>query len=139
MTNNKVSEAGRWPDTVGTYHNDPDWTELRYYRLRCKFTRVIRNKVYRVYRDHWKRPFEKADCERSGCVPIIWNTISGGQPIIDVYWSSVIKFATTAPLLKICQVDVINPNSTTFTTSQLNDLNLCQPSGRFSPFGTYLK
>ena len=135
MTNNKVSEAGRWPDTVGTYHNDSDWTELRYYRLRCELTRAARGEVFRVYHDHWKRPFEKVDCERSGCVPVIWNIFSGAQPIIDVYWSSVIKFVTTASQLKICQVDAINPNSTIFTTSQLNDLNICQTSGRFSAFG----
>ena len=142
MSNNKVSEAGNWPDTVGTYHNDLDWTELRYYRLRCEFSSnprtFPRGDLFRVYHDHWRRPFERADCERAGCIPVIWksnSSFSNSQPIIDVYWSNVIQFATTAPQLKVCQINAANQSIIAFTTSQLNDLSVCQPSGRFNVSG----
>lgn len=131
-----MSEAGRWPDTIGTYHGDLNWTELRYYRLRCEFSNnagaVPRKNLFRVHHDHWKRLFEKADCERAGCIPVIWNsntTFIRGRPVIDVYWSNVIQFATTALQLKICTAA---NEKTVFTTSQLNNLTICQPSGRFS-------
>lgn len=136
MSSNKVSEAGNWPDTVGTYHNDLNWTDLRYYRLRCEFTNSISSvseSLFRVHHDHWKRPFEKSDCKYAGCIPIIWNSNASyarGQPIIDVYWSNQIRFAMTASQLKICEITTNNVNIT-LTTSQLNNLTMCQPSGRF--------
>ena len=140
MSSNTVNEAGNWPDTVGTYHNDLKWTELGYYRLRCEFLNGNSRDdsvVFKVYHDHWKRPFEKADCERAGCTPVMWNSNSpflSGHPIIDVYWSNVVQFATTATQLKICETNATNP-TVTFTTSQLNDMTVCQPSGRFRRFG----
>ena len=140
MSSNKVFEAGNWPDTVGTYHNDLNWTELGYYRLRCEILNsnpYWNVRLFKVYHDHWTRPFEKEDCERAGCIPVIWNSNSSslsGQPIIDVYWSNVIQFATTAPQLKICEINTTNFN-TIFTTSQLNNMNVCQPSGRISQLG----
>ena len=140
MSDNKVSEAGNWPDTIGTYRNDANWTELRYFRLRCEFLSSAENvagSIFRVHHDHWKRSFEKADCERTGCIPVIWNSNSSffpARPIIDIYWSNVIQFATTAPQLKICKI-AHSDAGITFTTSQLNDLTICKPSGRFSGFG----
>lgn len=140
-----MTEAGNWPHTVGTYRNDFNWTELNYFRLRCEFSSSNpgtnpQSALYRVYHDHWKRPFEKIDCEHTGCTPVIWNSnssFSRGDPIIDVYWGNVIQFGTTAPQLKICEINVANLN-VILTTSQLNDLTLCQPSGRFSALGNIL-
>lgn len=141
MSNNRVSEAGNWPNTVGTYHNDFNWAELRYYRLQCEFSGNPRNfaqrDLFEVYHDHWKRPFEREDCQRAGCTPIIWNSNSSfvnGQSIIDVYWGNPIQFAITASQLKICKTNASSRN-TALTTSQLNDMTTCQPSGRFSAVG----
>ena len=143
MSGNKVSEAGRWPYTVGTYRSDSKWTELKYYRLQCNFSGSsvgYESNLFRVYHDHWKRPFEKADCEYAGCIPVIWNapaTVVDRRRIIDVYWANVVRFVTTAAQLKICKIDAANVN-VTLKTSQLNDPTICQPSGSIRIIGNIL-